>query len=262
MYLYSLFSNLPFWGVFLFTVFVTMLAFALGFQWGLRKSDSLSGRESQVGSIIGATLGLLAFILAFTFSLAATRFEERRSLVLEEANAIRTAYLRAGYLEDPYKSDIRKLLRDYLKSRLEGILSQNVSEVLSVSDRLQDELWRQTTQVALKNPNTEVVSLYIDSVNDVINIHAKRVLGSLYARIPIIIWGSLFLILFVSIGALGYITGAEKNKVILVSCILIFTLAVVITMIHDLDSPQEGFLKVSQQSEIDLLNRIDSGKIP
>jgi hypothetical protein len=77
-------------------------------------------RENPTGLLVGSTLGLLAFILAFTFGLAAARFDTRRQVVLDEANAIGTIYLRAGMLPER-REEIRTLLRNYVNTRLEAV---------------------------------------------------------------------------------------------------------------------------------------------
>ncbi len=99
---------LPVWGLFGATVVVVLLAIEGGHRLGqFRRRRSEEEKEAPVVGIVGATLGLLGFVLAFTFGLAASRFNDRRQIVVEEANAIGTTYLRAGLLprwswrEDP-----------------------------------------------------------------------------------------------------------------------------------------------------------------
>src|SRR5512135_1488179 len=94
---------LPLWGVFAATVVVVLVAVEVGFLLGSRRRRrSEEALKAPVGELVAAMLGLLALLLAFTFSLAASRFDTRRSLVLDEANAIGTTWLRAGLLAEPY----------------------------------------------------------------------------------------------------------------------------------------------------------------
>src|SRR4029450_7972437 len=94
-------AALPLWGLFLAILILVLLSVEGGYRLGkYRRSRSEEEKEAPVGAMAGATLGLLAFILAFTFGLAAARFDTRRQLLLDEANAIGTAYLRAGMLPE------------------------------------------------------------------------------------------------------------------------------------------------------------------
>ena len=113
---------LPIWGVFLATVAVVLLAVEGGFRLGqYRRRRSEQEDRPPVGEMVAATLALLGFMLAFTFGLAASRFDVRRGLVIDEANAIGTTYLRAGLLPEPHRSDVQSLLREYVDVRLEAV---------------------------------------------------------------------------------------------------------------------------------------------
>src|SRR5262245_51295921 len=130
----SLLDRLPLWGLFLATVAVVAASVEVGFQLGqYRRQQTDQEKEAPVGAIVGATLGLLAFMLAFTFGLASSRFDARRSVVLEESNAIGTTYLRAGLLPEPNAKEIRKLLREYVDVRLNAVQADNVEDGLAKS---------------------------------------------------------------------------------------------------------------------------------
>jgi len=131
----------------------------------------------------GATLGLLAFILAFTFGLAASRFDARRQVMLDEANAIGTTYLRAGMLLEQGKQ-IRALLREYVDARLDTVKSGNVAEGISRSENIQKQVWSEAKTVGTKNPNSIVAGLFVQSLNEMIDLHAKRVQAGVRSRIP------------------------------------------------------------------------------
>src|SRR5262245_27162915 len=106
------FDQLPIWCVFLASAAAVLLAIEGGFRLGrYRRRRSELEDKPPVGEMVAATLALFAFLLAFTFSLAASRFEVRRGLVIDEANAIGTTFLRAGLLPEPHRDDVRALLR-------------------------------------------------------------------------------------------------------------------------------------------------------
>lgn len=138
--------------------------------------------------MVGSILGLLAFLLAFTFGLAAARFEARRQTVLEEANAIGTTYLRARLLPDPERTESAKLLREYVDVRLpdsrQKNTSQAITQAITRSEELQEQLWSQAIAAAEKKP-TVVTGLFVQSLNEVIDLHAKRTLVGGRSRIPI-----------------------------------------------------------------------------
>ena len=148
-------DHFPLWTIFLITVLVIFLSIEIGFR-----SAHALGRRSEneqkwpLDEIEAATLSLLAFMLAFTFGLAASRFDTRRSLVMDEANALGTTYLRAAILPDPDRREIRNLLREYLDLRVHAIQSAKVGEGISKSEGLQDRLWSEATAVGAKNPVT------------------------------------------------------------------------------------------------------------
>src|SRR5215203_1342243 len=119
MNLSSVLDSVPIPVLFPLTIVLALLAIEAGRWLGQRRRESGSEPESSIGASVGATLGLLAFVLAFTFGMAADRASTRRELVVEDANAIGTTYLRTFLLPDPPASEIREQLREYVTSRLE-----------------------------------------------------------------------------------------------------------------------------------------------
>src|SRR6478736_1341916 len=114
-------DQLPLWGLFLTIVVLVLAAIEGGYRLGsYRHRQEGREKEAPVGAMVGATLGLLAFMLAFTFGMAASRFDTRKQLVLDEANAIGTTYLRAAMLPEK-RDEVRDLLRSYVDARLEGV---------------------------------------------------------------------------------------------------------------------------------------------
>ena len=243
---------LPLWALFLAILLLVLLSVEGGYRLGqYRRSRSDEEKEAPVGTMVGATLGLLAFLLAFTFGLAAERFDARRRVVLDEANAIGTTYLRAGMLPDR-RDAVRALLGDYVDTRLAAVLSGNVAEGIRKSEQLHEQLWAQATAVAESNPTSIIVGLFVQSLNEVIDLHAKRVAAGLRSRIPGAIWVTLFAVAILSFAAMGYHAGLSRTRRSVAELAVAFTFAAVIWLIADLDRPQEGLLKVSQQALIDL----------
>src|SRR4029077_19796645 len=160
-------------------------------------------KEAPVGAMVGSVLGLLAFMLAFTFGMAASRFDTRKQLVLDEANAIGTTYLRTAMLPER-RDEIRALLRSYVDARLEAVRSGRVAARVLKSEDMQNKLWSAATAVGLQHPDSIIVGLFVESLNQVIDLHAKRVTAGLRNRIPGTIWMVLLTIATLSLAAMGY----------------------------------------------------------
>jgi hypothetical protein len=243
---------LPLWGFFLAVMLLILLSVEGGYRLGrFRRSRSDLEKESPVGAMVGASLGLLAFMLAFTFGIAAGRFDARRQILLDEVNAIGTTFLRAAMLPERGE-EIRNLLREYVDVRLEAVQSQKIAEGIRRSEQIQDQLWTNATALAQQNPTSIVVGLFVQSLNEVIDIHATRVHFGIRNRIPGAIWSALFLVAALSLAAMGYHAGLAGTTRSLAQIAVAFTFAVVILLIADLDRPHAGLLTVSQQGLTDL----------
>ena len=248
----TLLDVLPLWGLFLAIVVLVLAAIEGGYRLGsYRHRQSGDEKEAPVGAMVGATLGLLAFMLAFTFGMAASRFDTRRQLVLDEANAIGTTYLRTAMLPER-RDEIRALLRSYVDVRLEAVRSGRVEEKILQSEDIQAQLWSAATAIGLQHPDSIVVGLFVGSLNEVIDLHAKRVTAGLRNRIPGAIWLALLMIATLSLAAMGYHAGLVGTIRSLAIIVVAVSFSAVIALIADLDRPQEGTLTVSQQALIDV----------
>lgn len=238
---------IPTWLLLPFFALFALLAIETGYRAGRwRHARAAEEKEQPVGSMVAAILGLLAFMLAFTFSFAATRFESRREAVLEEANAIGTTFLRAGFLPQPQRDEVQRLLREYVDIRLATVRDGNVAEGIKQSERIQSRLWTQATQAVESNQRPVAVGQFIQSLNDVIDVHAKRVLVGLRSRVPTIIWGAMLSLAFVGIGSMGYQAGLSATRRSPAMVLLALAFALVLFLIADLDQSQSGLLRVSQ----------------
>ncbi len=251
-------DGLPLWGLFLGTVAVVLVAVEAGFWLGhVRQRQSNPEKEAPVGTIVAATLGLLAFILAFTFSLAASRFDDRRQMVLKESNAIGTCWLRAGLLPAPQGDISRKLLRDYVGVRLDAFKTGDFGEAFEKTDELHGALWAQATEAASKDTHSIVTGMFIQSLNDVIDVHSERVMISVRSRIPLAVWLGLYFVTIFAMATLGYHEGLSDSRRSIAVLALVLAFSTVMLLIADLDRPREGMLQVSQQAMIDLRDFID-----
>ena len=207
MFTHDGFDVLPLGWFFIVTIFLVLFFIEVGYRLGRwRRSRNEQEKEAPVGAMVGTMLGLLAFMMTFTFGFATSRFDARRQVLLEEANAIGTAYLRADFLAEPRRSESKSLLTKYVDLRLEAANGNDLSGSIGRSEELHQKLWVQAVSSGETNPGSIVVGLYIQSLNEVIDLHAKRVQVALRSRIRTTIWTALFLIAMLAMTALGYHT--------------------------------------------------------
>jgi len=257
-------DQIPLWGVFLLTAAGVLFSIGIGTLLGKRRSRRPDhATEASLGTIIGATLGLLAFLLAFTFGMAAERLQARRQLLLDEVNAIGATYLRAGLLLEPHQSEIHKLLREYVEIRVSlakeksSRLIEKLREARARSEALQDQMWSHADALAKMDRSSEIDALFISSLNEMMNLHTGRVTVFAY-RIPTAIWNVLYFITILSMVTVGYQAGLSGKSSFRVGLVLALTFATVILLIADLDRATEGRLKVSQQPMIDLQQKLNA----
>lgn len=252
----------PLWALFPLTCLLAWLALEGGYRWGRwRHVRATEEKETPVGAIVASILGLLAFLLAFTFGLAASRFDLRRQIVLEEANAIGTTYLRARLLPEPQQTEIVRLLREYVDVRIRGIEEQKIAETVRRSEELQETLWSETVKASRnKDSNSVMTGQFIQSLNQMIDLHATRLQVGMRNRIPFSIWLVLFALSFVSMAGVGYQAGLSATRRSPAMAALVVAFAGVLFLIADLDRGHEGFLTVSQQAMVDLQKSMHAGE--
>src|SRR5262245_18920937 len=253
MGLYDLLGAYPILTLFVATMIIVLLSYEGGFRagrWRSRRPEQ--EKEVVVRSMVGTMLGLLTFSLAFTFWLAATHFDAARQALLNEANAIRTAYLRADLLPEPERAEIRNLLRKYVDVRLEGARSGNYEKAIAQSEELHAQLWSQAIAAREKTSRPILMGLFIQSLNDVIALHARRLMIGREFLIPNTVWIVLFVVMPLASASIGCHGGLTEESRPLVAVAFVLTVSVVMTLIADLDTPRKGSLMVSQQALTDL----------
>ena len=248
----GLLDFLPLWSILPLTVAVALLSVELGYRLAsYRQLHSQEEKESPVSGMVGATLGLLAFMLAFTFGLAGSRHEDRRQVLLSEVNAIGTTYLRAAMLPEPMRTESQNLLREYVDVRLEAVQPGKLDQALRKSEELHKRLWTQAV-AATEKDRSDITGLFVSSLNEVIDLHAKRVMAGLRSRVPAVIWIVLFVLAILAMVIMGYHSGLAHSRRSIAVIALVIGFSSVLYLIADLDRPGEGSLRVSQQSMIDL----------
>lgn len=241
---------IPVWGVFAGTILIVLIAIEIGFHLGhVAHRRSEDEKESPVGAIAGSILGLLAFILAFTFGLVSDRYDARKGLIREEANVIRTAYFRADFLPETDRAEAKGLLRTYVDERIEAVRSGRIDRVkaaVAEAERIQLRLWDRAVANARVDMNSDVAALYIEAINDLMAIHAQRIAVGM-ARIPAGIWQALAILIALGMISVGYQTGIAGSRRSWAMPILALSFSLVIALISSLDRPHSDLIEVSQQ---------------
>jgi hypothetical protein len=249
---------LPIWLLIATITLGILLAIEAGFRLGkYRCRVAEPENPGPVGTIVGATLGLLAFMLAFTFGLVASRFEQRCQIVVEEANAIGTTFLRAGFLPEQQVANARKLLKEYVDSRLEVARTGNVEQALSDAAELHRNLWEHAERAGQAQPTSQTVSLFIEALNETIDVHSERVLVGVRSRLPLVLWIALLLLTIFSMAGVGYHEALAKSKRSPATLALVLSFMIVLTLIIDLDRPREGLITVNQEAMATLKKSMD-----
>ena len=225
-----------------------------------KESDSERG---SLGIIEGAVFALFGLVLAFTFSGAATRFNEKRALIAEEANCIETAYLRLKLLPEASQPELQELFRGYLDSRLKTyrLLPDMgaAKEEMAKSKRLQEKIWAKaifaTTQ---RDSHIDAGKLLLPALNDMIDISTTRTMA-LQNHPPAIIFALLFLLGLICSALAGYrmAIGQYRSWLHILSFALITV--VLIFVIIDVEYPREGMIRLHSfdQALMDVRSAMD-----
>ncbi|MBO0724258.1 MAG: hypothetical protein J2P52_01555 [Blastocatellia bacterium] len=257
MQLYRSFDVFPLWALFAATLIVNLLSVEAGFRvskWSRRRSGN--GQEKVAREVVGSMLGLEALILAFTFGAAMNHFDTRRQALLDQANTIKISYIQADLLPDPYRAEIRDLLREYVAVRLEGVRSGNIEQMIKRSEELHRRLW--LLAIASKDKADSVfASQFIQSLSELISAHTRQVIAVLEFRIPTTIWIVLYAVTALATASIGYQSGLAVRSRSFTILMLILALSAVIYLIQDLDRPMRGFINVSQRAMSDLQRTMD-----
>ena len=244
--------------VFVVTVALVFFSVLAGSALGRRirrRGDDTS--NAPIGTVAGALLSLLAFILALTFGMAASGFDSRKALLLDEVNAIETAYLRAGFLPEPQRGETQALFRTYVNVATSALgQPEMLAQTMAVANALHDQLWSKVINLPKQSLDTTSVGLYVQSLNEVMDLYSKRLTIGLQYRIPRTFWWVLFILTALAMGSVGYQFGISGTRVVPIALVLAIAFSSVIYLIEDVDRVTEGLLKVSQQPMVELQQRL------
>lgn len=242
--------DIPLYAILLILTLGFLASALLGYQIGVYLNKKYNHKDEVSNFVPSTILGLLALILGFTLSMAVSRFDIRKHLVLKEANAIGTAYLRTDVLQEPYRSRIKENLKKYVDERIQfyevGYDFNKIDGVQKRTDELHQLIWADIAQFTHTDHRT-IVNLFVSAMNDVIDLAGERVFAT-DNHVPEIVYLIIIIVTLMGLISIGYVEGANQKSRRFGIALLSLLFAVVIIMIQDLDRPRRGLIKVSQPS--------------
>ena len=249
----GLFHTIPIFFIFLATAIFIFLFFEVGYQIGKHYQSRYEDKvnTSQLAMVAGL-LGLLGFVLAFIFNMAVSRYDQRTQSVLTEANIIHIAYLNADLVDEPYRTEVMRLLQLYVDVRLEN-LQINQTEIITTNTHELHKLLRTQAKSAYKlNPNKLNMSL-VQSIHEIIKIHEKRFIMGIHPQTPISIWFTLYVIAAIAILTLGSQAGLIKTRRLFQVIPTVLAFSILISLVAELDRPYNlSKIRITQEAMIDL----------
>jgi hypothetical protein len=237
---------------------VVIASIVLGFALGrLQRRRSVDFPEGALGAIVGSMLGLLAFILAFTFGIVTSRFDTRKQLLLQDVNAIATATLRSELLPEPHRTECLALMKRYLDLRVESIRDMSrIPACAAETESLQVRLWEHAVALARQDMNSDIGALFVESLNQLSNTQRDRFTVALLYRIPSQIWFGLIWITVASMTAVGFQFGLAGRLSWIMMITLAITFSSVILLIARIDRTGKGAILVDQRPMIELQHKL------
>jgi hypothetical protein len=246
-------NNAPIWVLGVILLVALMVAAGLGrvLRPRAHHKDGGSKDEDGEGYSVSAILGLLALLTGFTFSLAIDRFETRRQLVLEHANAIGTAYLRIQLLPEPHRARLSGLIVEYTDNAisLASAPPGNAPPLLAQDDDILTRLWAATAAGYDAIQHFPFAGTFVASVNSLIDMDGAR-RAARAAHVPTEVFAVLLIYLVGTAGVLGYVLRSRRG--LFAAAFLLVLLTMSQLLILDIDRPTTGSIQESQKPMADL----------
>lgn len=210
--------------------------------------------HSKSDAITSHTMALLAFIMGFSFSMAVTRYEKRKELVVEEANAISTSYLQSKLIKFKYPQRVKELYVSYVDKRIQAYKEENPQQTLNALDDLENEIWQELILVTretagpLESSYTNATNTFFDTAN------ARK--HALFKFLPAEFYLLILLLATASIGSLNYDRGRVRDETNWKVALFIFLFGLIYVLIFDLDHPRKGLIRIDQEALIELRNKM------
>lgn len=234
--------------LFVVTLGILCVSAWLGTLVGRMSRETDERAERDIGVVLAATLTLLGLIIGFSFSMAISRYDQRKNYEEAEANAIGTEFVRADLLPPDDAGRVRLLLKQYLDQRVLFYTTRNGDQlrmVNSKTDQLQADLWASIRGPAEAHP-TPTVALAVSGMNDVLNSQGYTQ-AAWWNRIPMAAWALMILIAVLCNVLIGYSSRNMRSRRI-VFLVLPVVLSISFFLIAGIDSPRRGIIHVVPQN--------------
>jgi hypothetical protein len=237
----------------LFTIMLALME--IGRRIGMRRRKlDVSGANAGLAAIDGAVFGLMGLLVAFTFSGAAGRFDTRRQLIGQEANAIGTAYVRIDLLPAEAQTNLREDFRNYVDARLayfKNLTSDDkaAKAALDQSIALQRKIWSESVAACGRANSSSTTALVLSSVNDFIDITTARAVALEMHPPLVVFWGLGVLVLASSLLA-GYGIAEAKTRGLMHMVVYSAILAIAVYVIFDMEYPRVGLIRIDAADHV------------
>ncbi len=231
------------------------LCYRIGVMVQSRTDDEV---KALTGSVQASVLGLLALLLGFTFSMSMQRFDNRSMALIDEANAIGTAMLRADLLPVEQRAETKAQLLEYAKARsalsaIDLTLTQQRQAYRNQISEIQAKLWTLAIAAAETDSRPVTTGTFLSSLNEMIDSQSKR--GALLrAHVPEPILLLLLFVFVASVGMMGYSSGLSRKRIFAPLVLVSLLITLIVFIIIDLDRPKRGLIKVDQSALTELMN--------
>jgi hypothetical protein len=240
--------NINLWEFFLISEFILLGVAVLSFRVGKNSKTEVKSIHSD--TISNNVMGLLALILGFSFSMAINRFEYRRTLTVQEANAIGTAYSRSEILPFKNPQEMKNLFKEYVELRIKAYRSDNFKKVFKETQVVQNKIWKEFRELAKKDKGIFENSFLI-SLNEMFDSGNSRNVAFV-KLLPVSFYVLVLLIASAAVGMMSFDLGQSRDTSHWRSGVLIFLFGILFSFIFDVDHSRKGFVRISQDAMLEV----------
>jgi hypothetical protein len=227
-------------------------AHEIGFWLGSLTRSADEPFDRQVALVRTSTAALVAFLIGFAFSGAASRFIDRVDIIVKEANALGTAYLRADTIAEPQRGELKAALKEYTADRVTLLSREGPGQIepLAKVSGLHERMWR--SAIKATQDNAPLMALVLPPINEVIDLHSTH-LAMARRHLPMPIMMVLLGAAAIGVGIIGFGNGRVGRRYFVLDSVYGAVLAVALWMTIDLDYPGIGIIRLGNLPVVETL---------